>query len=91
MVLGHKQREGYPALSDAEYTRLYHEKMNASWRSRQDRPIWLNAIEMTEPVAIGCFCPAGVFCHRHLLKDIFEKLCQARGIEFRYYGELTDE
>lgn len=91
MVMGVKSGE----ITEAEYTRLYHEHMNHSWKT--DRAKWLATIESTEPLAIGCMCRyknedgSVQFCHRHLLKDIFEKLCAARGIDFRYYGELTDD
>jgi hypothetical protein len=88
MVMGMKTGQ----LSWEEYIRLYHEKMNASWKDPKERPLWLATIESTEPTAIGCMCKAGepFHCHRYLLRDIFEKLCKARGVPFYYYGELTD-
>lgn len=76
-------------IDEATYTRLYHERMNQSWK--ENRQQWLSVIESNEPMAIACFCAPGEFCHRHLLKDIFEKLCAARGIEFLYYGELLPD
>lgn len=85
MVMGHKAGR----VSDEEYTQLYHDRMNASWK--ENRAKWIEVIETKEPLAIACYCKAGEFCHRLLLKDIFEKLCKHRGIEFMYYGELKDD
>jgi hypothetical protein len=87
MVMGHKLGQ----ISDEEYKKLYYAKMNASWKNEKERPQWLDVIQSKEPIAIGCYCAPGKFCHRHLLKEIFEKLCAARGIPFFYYGELTDD
>jgi hypothetical protein len=94
MVMGYKAGQ----ISEEEYTRQYWEKMNASWKDPKERVIWLQTIESTEPMAIGCMCPYRnrdtgevQFCHRHLLKQIFEKLCAARKIPFYFYGELIDE
>lgn len=75
-----------------DYTAEYRRLMNESWKANREK--WMEFIQQTEPVAIACYC-TGVdpvhrpHCHRYLLKDIFEKLCQAKGIEFRYYGELA--
>lgn len=93
IVLAHKAGR----MSDEEYTSEYRKLMNKSWRENRDK--WMDFIQQTEPVALGCFCtaksvahvhPDGTFfCHRFLLKDILEKLCQAKGIPFLYYGELA--
>lgn len=93
LVLGHKSGR----ISDEEYTAEYRRLMNISWR--ENRQQWLEFIQQTEPLALGCFCTAksarvvhpdgSFFCHRFLLKDILEKLCQAKGIPFLYYGELS--
>jgi len=89
MVMGYKAG----TLSWDEYTQQYYDKMNASWKDPKERPLWIATIESTEPTALGCICRPGepFHCHRYLLKNLFEKLCAARGIEFRYYGELIDE
>jgi uncharacterized protein YeaO (DUF488 family) len=84
MVMDHKRGE----ISDDEYTAMYRARMNASFKAERGK--WMQTIQMTEPVALGCFCKPGDFCHRILLKDMLEKLCAREGIEFLYYGELTE-
>jgi len=89
MVMGYKSGQ----LTWDEYTQQYYQKMNASWKDPKERPLWLATIESTEPTAIACMCRyegPETHCHRFLLKDILDKLCQKRGIDFRYYGELSD-
>lgn len=89
MVMGIKSGE----LTWEEYTQQYYDKLNASWKSPEGRPIWLATIRETEPVAIACMCRytgPDTHCHRFLLKDLFEKLCAREGIPFLYYGELTE-
>lgn len=83
MVLGIKGGD----ITEEEYTQMYRAKMNESWK--RDRVKWMALIEGDDPIAIGCYCKPGEFCHRHLLKDIFEKICAAKGLPFYYYGELT--
>lgn len=90
MVLGLKAwQKGQGGIDEEEYKRLYHAKMNQSWKEKRGE--WLAVIESSEPMALGCYCRAGDFCHRYLLKDIFAKLCEARGIPFFYYGELLPD
>lgn len=83
MVMDHKGHR----ITDEEYTRLYYERMNASWKANREK--WMETLRMEEPVALSCYCKAGCFCHRYLLKDMFEKLCTKYQIPFYYYGELT--
>lgn len=82
MVLGHKSG----SVSDEEYTRLYRERMSTSWKAH--KPEWQAFLRMTEPVAIACYCKAGHFCHRYLLRDLLKELCERQNIPFLYYGEL---
>lgn len=84
MVLGHKNG----TVSDEEYTKRYRQRMIESWK--QHRPDWEAFLRREDPIAIACYCKPGVFCHRLLLKDIFEELCGKLSIPFRYYGELKD-
>lgn len=86
MVMGYKSG----LISEDEYRALYIARMNESWKNPKERPMWLATIESTESMAIGCMCKPNTFCHRHILREIFEKLCAARGIPFYYYGELTE-
>lgn len=73
-------------MTEADYTALYLEKMRQSYRENKDA--WLKFIREPE-LAIACYCSAGKFCHRLLLKDILQKLCEQQGVPFQYVGELT--
>ena len=46
------------------------------------------AMAKRENVAFGCYCKKGEFCHRHLLVDMFERICSNYDIPFHYNGEL---
>lgn len=73
-------------LIDADaYTERFYELMRISYRNNPEE--W-DEIMSHETLAIGCYCPSGEFCHRYLLKDIFQKVAESRGIEFEYLGEL---
>lgn len=52
-----------------------------------NKQYWLDFLSQEE-VVIACYCKAGKFCHRHLLVDIFEKICNHEGIGFERGGEL---
>lgn len=82
LVMGSKQGE----ITPEEYRIQYRRLMIDSWK--RYRPQWEEFLRREDPVAIACYCPAGAFCHRLVLKDIFEELCGLLNIEFRYYGEL---
>lgn len=86
MVMGIK----HGRITWEEYTQMYYDRMNASWKS-EERSIWLETIRETDDLAIACMCRyegPHTQCHRFLLKDLFEKLCEKQGIPFLYYGEL---
>lgn len=100
IVMGHKrwslEQAGEPVpdsmlrndpVNDEQYTEIYHQLMRESWNVNREQ--WLAFMQQTHPLALACYCPAGQFCHRHLLKRILEKLCEMQGIPFRFYGELT--
>lgn len=82
MVLGYKNG----TISEEEYTRMYKDRMRSSYYSNNEE--WLSLLK-SDRIAIGCYCPAGNFCHRLILKDILDKLCILKGIPFVYNGELT--
>lgn len=84
MVLEYKSGR----LSEMEYTRLYSEMMRKSWTINRSR--WLEVCQM-EQVAISCYCTNGIFCHRHLLRGFFERVCRGQGIPFEYKGELSKD
>lgn len=57
-------------MTEEQYTRLYTRKMeNSIIRYAAE---WVNVV-IREEVTFVCFCKAGDFCHRLLLKDIFLK------------------
>lgn len=83
---GRMTDEELKAVNDA-YTAAYRRMMIQSWVKSRDR--WEEILKSDEPIAISCYCQAGKFCHRLLLKDIFEELCKKLEIPFEYFGELT--
>lgn len=48
---------------------------------------WLGYCYMKE-VVFACYCPEGCFCHRHLLVEMFDKVCKKNKIRFTRGGEL---
>lgn len=84
MVMGHKQG----IMSDDEYAQRYRSILTNSWMTRREE--WMKFLQTPEPVALACFCKAGKFCHRLLLKDFLKQLCKQLNIPFEYFGEFTD-
>lgn len=83
LVMAHKKG----LITDDIYTRRYYELMRYRWQSSKDRKLFMSIIK--EPVlTLVCFCKSDKFCHRHLAKDILEKICQANKIDFEYSGEI---
>lgn len=72
-------------LDEEKYISKYIPLMRESYKNNKDK--WLELCNM-EQVAVACYCKAGKFCHRHLLVDILEKICQANNIEFERMGEI---
>lgn len=82
MVQGVKSGE----LSEEQYTVLYKQKMLSSIKSNPAR--WGEILKM-ESVAVACFCPNGVFCHRYILADILSQLCRHNHVECVREGEIV--
>lgn len=82
IVLGVKSGD----ISPEEYTEQYTHLMQTSFMANQSH--WLHICNMPE-VAIACYCKSGVFCHRHLLVKMFEKICTRYTIPFNYRGEIN--
>lgn len=82
MVMSHKDG----TLSDEGYTREYQQRMYESMRQNGDQ--WMQYVHSDTPMALGCYCKPGAFCHRHLLVKLFERICLKHQIPFLYYGEL---
>lgn len=72
-------------LTSEEYAKRYREKMLLMYNLY--RPEW-QAFLKRPKVAVMCYCPAGVFCHRHLLVDIMEKLTTRLYLPFYRGGEI---
>ncbi len=87
IVLSHKDG----TISEEEYTATYLDMMRRSYVDNRGQ--WLSLTRITHPIAIACYCAYMTdgkikFCHRHLLKDILEKVCKANGVDFTFYGEF---
>ena len=74
------------SLSESDYTKQYIELLRSSYR--EHRGDWLELLKL-ERAAIACYCKAGAFCHRMLLRDALEKVALANNLPFEYKGELT--
>lgn len=73
-------------LTEDEYRKRYIEKMRESYRSQREE--WDKLLDM--PVlALACYCKAGKFCHRHILKEALMKLHARNGEEVSYEGEIS--
>ncbi|AUR89251.1 protein of unknown function DUF488 [Vibrio phage 1.121.O._10N.286.46.C4] len=70
---------------EQKYVDKFIPLMRESYKS--NTASWMELINKKE-VALACYCRAGQFCHRHLLVDILEKLCNHHGINFERGGEL---
>ena len=81
LVLGF--RNGH--ISDDAYTKHYYDLMRQS--SMHHRARWLD-VANSEAMALACYCPVGKFCHRHLLVDLFERVCASYGLPFHRGGEI---
>lgn len=75
-------------LSPEDYTTQYRALMLASVRTHAK--LWRDTASL-EDVVLLCYCPAGKFCHRHLLAGYFEEYCLATHRPITLMGELTDE
>lgn len=81
MVMRHKHGE----ITDADYTAEFLPLMIASQAEVPEQWDWLLGHSR---IALGCYCRAGAFCHRHLLVDVLEARAKRKGITFVYHGEL---
>lgn len=72
-------------IIEEQYTQEYTQLMRSSFVRNPSR--WIEVCLMPK-VAVSCYCSPGKFCHRHLLAEMFEKICTIRGIPFELKGEL---
>lgn len=72
-------------ISEDQYTRTYKEIMRNSFKNNHDK--WMDILNKDE-LCLTCYCRSGEFCHRYILRDIFEKICNYYEIEFEDCGEI---
>lgn len=77
MVTGYKNG----TVSQEIYTRQYYDILE---HSRQVNPRFWASLLKLESVALGCYCRAGEFCHRHLLVQYLSQLTA-----LNYLGEIS--
>lgn len=73
-------------LSDQGYTEQYYALLRQRYH---DNPQPFIDFIHQDVVCIACYCTPGHFCHRHLLVDIFRKLCVRHSVIFNYHGEIS--
>lgn len=73
-------------ISDQGYIDVFYNLMRE--RYKEDKQRFIEFLSQEE-ICIACYCTAGKFCHRHLLVDIFRKLCVEFNIPFTYKGEIA--
>jgi hypothetical protein len=75
-------------LSEEQYTALYLEKMAQS--KIINSRTWA-FLDHYPKLAIACYCPAGVFCHRHLFKKLAIEHLTNQNITVIDRGELIKQ
>ena len=73
-------------VSEDEYTRLYLNKLRDA--SRASPEAFKMFLSQDGPVAVGCYCRAGIFCHRHLFVQFMEHVARGNGYSLSYRGEI---
>lgn len=73
-------------ITEDEYTLEYTRLMRQSYLDHTHA--WLTMCRNPH-VIVACYCPAGKFCHRHLLAKMFQSVCIKHNIDYRYGGEFT--
>ena len=69
----------------ARYRELYLNKLKAMHHQTPD--VLLDLLKRDE-VILTCYCPAGQFCHRHILKEILTLLGSRTGVNVEDCGEI---
>lgn len=72
-------------ITEEQYTKQYRELM---LKSCMTNLIAWNGLVAKEKIAIGCYCGADKFCHRHLLVKYIEGFCNSKNVPFRFCGEI---
>lgn len=72
-------------MSEEQYEKEYREMMYNSMRRFPKR--WDRLMEY-ERLALACYCRAGDFCHRHILKELLMERAGRNGEEILDAGEV---
>lgn len=75
-------------MSEQMYTELYEEKMAES--RQMHRGVW-DRLSAHSHSAYACYCPKGVFCHRHLFILHAQAHLESLGWTVALMGELSKE
>lgn len=67
-------------ITEAEYTEQYWAMLE--WRY-ETYPEFFEWLITHEKIAFGCYCPAGKFCHRHIITKFLSHIT-----DIDYCGEL---
>lgn len=73
IVMGYKNG----SISAETYTEKYIQMMRLSYKKNRSR--WEEVLKMDE-ICFCCYCAKNEFCHRHILADIFKKICESKNI-----------
>lgn len=71
--------------AEAVYTEKFIAKIQ---QLKRDEPDVLLELLYSGEIALMCYCPAGKFCHRHLLVNELVTLGQDHDVEVVYMGEI---
>lgn len=67
------------SINEEEYTERFKALMRVSYTENRTR--WIEVCNM-DTLCIACYCGSGKFCHRHLVVDLIESVCNNAGIPF---------
>lgn len=71
---------------EATYKKAYVAKLNRGYR---ENPQAFLDLFQYEALVVMCYCPEGVFCHRHLFVTALSQMAGKLGLPFLAGGELT--
>jgi uncharacterized protein YeaO (DUF488 family) len=69
-------------ITHEQYTAIYWQGLVDRYHDNPEFFEWLVA---HEDLALGCYCAAGLFCHRHIIVEFLKHIT-----EVCYCGELTE-
>lgn len=82
MIIEYKSNK----MSKYDYINKYKSLMKESYKCNKSE--WYELLYSRDIITLGCYCKPHEFCHRYILKDIIEILCNVHNIKFYYLGEL---